>query len=155
MAVRTPGARTAEPAKCARREVTTMARPRTIKVTIEVVTVTEREVELAVHCPKCNADLTEEDAIRGDGWMGVSQTAHLDGERLAWDDEIADHFECQYTDSLHCNDCGELLADGTDGAPEPDSYQAEHEAGDCTCDGPDGPCPYRASRSHQKGRHCT
>jgi hypothetical protein len=88
-----------------------MAADKTVKFTLDVVTVTQREVDLPARCPGCGADLSASAALAVGGWMGVTQNAHLDEHSgFEWDEAYKDHAELQYNDEVQCRQCDMALA---------------------------------------------
>jgi hypothetical protein len=80
------------------------------KFTLDVVTVTQRVVDLPARCPGCETDLSARNALQVNGWMAVTQNARLSKGGLEWEESYKDHFELQYQEEVLCHLCHMTLS---------------------------------------------
>lgn len=90
-----------------------------MKVKLDKLTVTEVEAELPERCPECEADLTENDALKEDQFVGSEQQGRLTADGPDCSGYFENATEPTYVVAYRCGNCDHTLV--TTEEPPPNS----------------------------------
>ena len=80
------------------------------KVTITLITTTEKEVTIPDQCPSCGADLRESGSIREEGYVAFMSYCHVERDAVQAEDENDQAWEDSPRTLYTCLGCGHVLA---------------------------------------------